>query len=292
MSAAPQLSVIIVSWNVREALRANLSRLHELAGEIPTEVFVVDNASADQSADMVRADFPWVRLIANAENRGFGAANNQAMREARGEVVLLLNPDMLVTPGALRLTHDALAGDRTIGVLGLRLTAEDGTTLHSVRRFPGFIDQLATLTKLAKAFPRLLERHLAPDFDYGTSQDIDQVRGSFFAFRRELLETVGYFDERNFFIWYEEVDLCKRTWNAGLRVHYLAADGARDFHGRSFAQVSLLTNQIRSTRSMVNYAWKWFPRWQAAILAALRPIIIAGAVVLAPLRLRTVKDKS
>jgi GT2 family glycosyltransferase len=292
MPTLPQLSVIIVSWNVREALRANLARLHELADEIPAEVFVVDNASADQSADMVRADFPWVRLIANAENRGFGAGNNQAMREARGEAVLLLNPDMLVTPGALRLAHDTVMGDRTIGVLGLRLTDEDGTTLRSVRNFPSFVDQFATLTKLAKIWPRLLDRQLAPGFDYGKSADVDQVRGSFFALRRELLETVGYFDEPNFFIWYEEVDLCKRMRNAGLRVRYLAADGARDFHGRSFAQVSLLTNQLRSTRSLVNYAWKWFPRWQAVILAALRPIIIAGAVVLAPLRLRTVKNKA
>lgn len=289
---APQLTVVIVSWNVREALRANLARLHELAGEIPTEVFVVNNASSDNSAAMVRTDFPWVRLIANAENRGFGAANNQALREARGEVVLLLNPDMLVTPGALRLAHDTLTGDQGIGVLGLRLIAEDGTTLHSVRNFPGFVDQFATLSKLAKVCPRLLDRHLAPDFDYRASRDVDQVRGSFFAFRRALLGTVGYFDEKSFFIWYEEVNFCKRVRAVGLRVRYLAAEGAHDFHGRSFAQVSLLLNQRRATRSLVNYAWKWFPRWQAVILAALRPIIIAGAVVLAPLRLRTVKHKS
>lgn len=290
--AAPQLTVIIVSWNVREALRVNLARLHELAGEIPAEVFVVDNASADGSAAMVRADFPWVRLIANAENRGFGAANNQALREASGEVVLLLNPDMLVTPGALRHTHESLMRDTGIGVLGLRLIAEDGTTLHSVRRFPGFVDQLATLTKLAKLCPRLLDRHLAPDFDYAVSQDVDQVRGSFFAFRRDLLATVGNFDEQSFFLWYEEVDYCQRVRAAGLRVRYLATEGAHDFHGRSFAQVNLLLNQRRATRSLVNYSWKWFPRWQAVILACFRPVIIAGAVVLAPLRLKTVKRKS
>jgi hypothetical protein len=290
--AKPLVSIVIVSWNVREVLRANLARLHELTGEIPAEVFVVDNASADNTADMVRTDFPWVRLIANAENRGFGAANNQAMREASGEVILLLNPDMLVTPGALRATYETLMGDPSIGVLGLRLIAEDGTTLRSVRHFPGFTDQLAILTKAAKLWPHLLDRHLATDFDYTRSQDIDQVRGSFFAFRRDLLTTVGYFDEKNFFLWYEEVDYCKRVWAAGRRVRYLATEGAHDFHGRSFAQVSLLLNQRRATRSLVNYAWKWFPRWQAMILSTLRPVIIAGAVVLSPLHLKTVKKKT
>lgn len=275
----PAVSIVIVSWNVREQLRANLRRLFDLAGEVPFEVFVVDNASSDGTAAMVRGEFPSVNLVENAENRGFAAANNQALRLASGEVVLLLNPDMIVEPGALKAAHEALVDDWDIGVLGLRLKDSQGRVHPSVRRFPGLADQLAVTLKLARFFPRLLDRHLAPDFDYARSQDVDQVRGSFFAFRRGLLGSVGYLDEENFFIWYEEVDYCRRVRAAGLKVRYLARDGATDLHGRSFGQVSHYLNQRRFTHSQVNYFRKWHPGWQTAILAAARPFGLAAAAL-------------
>lgn len=214
-----QLSVIIVSWNVRELLRANLSRLFSLKPGLGFEVLVVDNGSSDGTAGMVRRDFPSVKLIQNDWDAGFAGPNNQALRLARGEVAILLNPDMLVDPGALETTYRHLMGDRSIGVLGIRLLGQHGRPIGSVRRFPDFRSQLCIMLKLGHLFPRLLDHYMAVDFDYGRSQDVDQVRGSFFAFRRELLSSVGYLDD-GYHIWFEEVDYCLRAKAVGLRVRY------------------------------------------------------------------------
>lgn len=277
--ALPKISVIIVSWNVKGHLRENLRALFQLPDEPPFEVFVVDNASTDGSAAMVREEFPQVRLIVNADNRGFAAANNQALREVRGEVVLLLNPDMLVAPGALSEAHDLLMREREVGVLGLRLLAADGSVFRSVRRFPDIWSQLSLVLKLARLFPGGQRHYLAADFDYSRDQDVDQVRGSFFAFRRGLLLTVGFLDEKNFFIWFEEVDFCRRVRAAGLKVRYHARLGARDLSGRSFAQVRHLTNQRRLTRSLINYFRKWGQPWEVVLLLMARPVGLLGAGV-------------
>jgi len=175
--------------------------------------------------------------------------------------------------------------DRNIGVIGLRLLADDGNVLRSVRRFPTVWNQFALVLKLPRLFPRLMNRYLASDLDYSRSQDVDQVRGSFFAFRRELLQTVGYLDEKNFFIWFEEVDFCRRVLAAGLDVRYLAVTGAQDRHGRSFGQVSRYLNQRRFTASMINYFRKWGRPWEVALLRMARPFGLAGCWLADRLRL-------
>jgi GT2 family glycosyltransferase len=275
--STPKISVVIVSWNVRELLQRNLARLFSLSCRYPFEVFVVDNASHDGSAQTVRAEFPHVRLIVNDRNAGFARANNQALRLARGETIILLNPDMRVDEGALEAAHDQLTTDKSIGVLGIRLTDDSGRPIGSVRRFPDFVSQLVVILKLGHLFPKLLAHYLYADFDYGVSQDVDQVRGSFFAFRRELLDTVGYLDD-GFFVWFEEVDYCLRVKAAGLRVRYFAGATARDFVGRSAAQMTHFEKQRIFTASMIRYFDKHQPRWQGIVLRIARPFGLAMAL--------------
>lgn len=272
-----QVSVIIVTWNVRELLRANLARLFSLATPLEFEVIVVDNGSHDGTARMVRTEFPEVRLITNDWDAGFAGPNDQALRLAKGEVVVLLNPDMLVEPGALETAHAKLMRDRSIGVLGIRLVGRDGKPINSVRRFPDVWSQLCILLKLNHLFPRLLDRYHRADFRYDLSQDVDQVRGSFFAFRREMLETVGDLDS-GYHIWFEEVDYCKRVREAGLRVRYCAEATAQDYVGRGVAQMSHWEKQRIFTASMVRYFRKWHPGWRAWLIAAARPIGLLAAL--------------
>jgi hypothetical protein len=227
------ISIVIVSWNVREHLKANLARLFSLSDSATREIFIVDNASSDGSVDMLRRDFPQAQLITNDENLGFAKACNQALKLARGKVIILLNPDMLVETGALDKVLAKLEADKSIGVLGIKLTDQAGTPLRTVRRFPDVWSQLLIIFKLRKFFPGINRAYECLDFDYARSQDVDQVRGSFFAFRRELLDSVGFLDER-FFIWFEEVDYCRRVKQAGLRVHYFAETSAQDIVGASF----------------------------------------------------------
>ncbi len=272
----PDISVIIVSWNVRELLRANLTRLFSLKTDANIEVFVVDNYSHDGTAWMVRKEFPQVHLITNAWDAGFAGPNDQALRLAKGDICILLNPDMLVDEGAFERAAKELIQDRGIGVLGIKLIGQNGKPVSNVRRFPTFGSQLAILLKLQHLFPSLVARYMATDFDYDRSQDVDQVRGSFFAFRREMLERVGYLDD-GYHIWFEEVDFCKRVKAKGLRVRYCADARARDYVGKSASQMSRLSAQRIFTASMVRYFRKWHPSWQAYTIAALRPIALASA---------------
>ncbi len=256
-SDTPKLSVIIVSWNVRDLLQKNLTQLHVLQqSEGPFEVYVVDNGSHDGSARMIREDFSWVHLIHNDYNAGFAHACNQALAHVQGEVVVLLNPDMFVDAGTFFRTHQELTQRHDIGVLGVRLLDDQGNVISSVRRDPTVFNQLAILLKLPRLFPTMNRRYLCADLDLSLSQDVEQVRGSYFAFRREILARVGLFDER-FFLWFEEVDFCRRVRLHGFLVRYCADVTCRDFFGRSFAQVSVFKKQRMFFTSALKYFLKW-----------------------------------
>ncbi len=271
ISPIPQISIIIVSWNVRALLEANLRRLFSLSCPYRFEVFVVDNGSHDDSARMVREQFPQVHLITNDWDAGFAGPNNQALRLARGEVVVLLNPDMLVEEGALQKTYEMLRQDHTIGVLGIRLNHGDGKPIENVRHFPDLASQLAVLLKYSHVFPRVMDHYLCRNFDYARSQEVDQVRGSYFAFRRALLDSIGFLDA-GYHIWFEEVDYCKRVKAAGLRVWYESSVCARDFVGRGMSQMKHLEKQRIFSASMIRYFQKWHPWWQTGLLILARPI--------------------
>ncbi len=273
---APKITIIIVHWNVRELLRQNLARLFSLRAEIPFEVIVVDNDSHDGATQMIRKEFPWVRVMINDWNAGFAVAMNQAIRRARGEVIIALNPDMIVGEHTLMRVWEELMMHPNIGALGVKLRTAAGELMPSVRRDPGFADQLAILLKLPhfKLAKRVLDHHHATDMDYGLSQAVEQVRGSFLAVRRDVAEIVGPWDER-FFIWFEDVDYCWRVREAGYQVWYLADVSCQDAVGRSFAQVSTARKQRLFTQSMARYFGKWSAWWQAAIIWTLRPLAIA-----------------
>lgn len=275
----PDISIVIVSWNVRELLRANLQRLLSLNSPYRSEIFVVDNDSHDGTAYMVRNEFPSVHLITNNWDAGFAGPNNQALRLAKGKVVILLNPDMLVEEGALEKTYDKLMTEKDIGVLGIKLLNKEGQPIGSVRRYPDFLSQLAIILKIGHLFPAVLDHYLYKDFDYSKSQDVDQVRGSFFAFRRELLDTVGYLDA-GYHIWFEEVDYCLRAKQHGMRIHYFADAVARDYVGKGVAQMKHLEKQQIFTASMVRYFKKWKPWWQTALLMAARPFGLFAAFLM------------
>ncbi len=287
----PDVSIIIVSWNVRELLKANLALLFEHKTRHAFEVIVVDNGSNDGTARMIRETFPAVHLIQNDANRGFAFACNQALRAARGAVFILFNPDMLMGEGAIDHAFDTLLAHKDTGVLGVKLVGSDGSIVPSVRRDPSLPDQLAILLKLPHLFARLTDRYLARDFDYSRSQNVEQIRGSFFAFRRDVMERVGALDADNFFVWYEEVDYCRRVRKAGYRVWYSAQVACTDLVGQGFKQQSVRVKQARFSRSMAHYFRKWHKPWQAWIIYALRPVAIAMGAVADLFRLRSSHGK-
>lgn len=275
-----KVSIIICSLNVREILRENLTKLFAQPIASSYEVIVIDNGSVDETTAMLKTDFKNVHRIRNEKNTGFAFACNQGLTVASGDILLLLNPDMIVGVGAIDHVVNLLESRKDIGVVGVRLNRPDGTLVESVRRDPQFIDQLAILLKLPHLFPRLVEKYLAKDFDYSTSQLVDQVRGSFFAFRRDVLNTVGLFDAKNFFVWFEEVDYCKRVRDAGFTIWYAGDVSCTDLVGQTFRQQSARLKQSRFSKSLARYFWKWHPKYQAVIFFALRPLVIlVGALI-------------
>lgn len=214
------VSVIVVSFNTRGLLRDCLESVCKQDG-VSMEVLVVDNASRDGSALMVLAEFPQVRLTASRENLGFAGANNVAFAQARGRYVVLLNSDAFLGPQTLRHAVEQMDAEPGIGLLGGLLLGRDGAWQPSARLFPSVVNEILTFTGLSGRFrnSRLFGRVDRTWADPKERTDTDWVPGAFAVIRREVLESVGYFDER-FFLYYEEVDLCRRIKAAGYRIAY------------------------------------------------------------------------
>jgi GT2 family glycosyltransferase len=278
-NAQKDLTIVTVPWNSREVLVQNLETLFQSTGDVAFDVVAVDNASHDGSAELIRERFPQVQVIANAANRGFSAACNQGIALSHARHVLLLNPDMRVTPEALQKTVAYLDAHPEVGVMGAKLIGSDGKTIPHIRRFPTFWDQLATLLKLPHFFPHLLDTYLGKDLDLEKEQFVDSVRGSYFAINRTALDKLGGLDER-YFIWFEEVDYCKQVYAAGLKVAYVPSIIAHDLVGRSFAQRDSYWKQKNFTRSMVTYFKKWHAGWRGMVLASVRLLMVGLAWVM------------
>ncbi|HEC34789.1 MAG TPA: glycosyltransferase family 2 protein [Chloroflexi bacterium] len=246
------LSVVIVNWNVRELLRRCL---HSILPNLPTcqlEIIVVDNASTDGSVEMVRAEFPSVHLIANADNRGFPAANNQGIAVAQGCYVLLLNPDTEVVDDALATMVAFADAHPDVGIVGPQLLNPDGSVQSSRRRFPTLATAFFESTWLERCAPhRLLERYYVLDRPDEVVQDVDWVTGAAMMARREVIEQVGPLDE-GFFMYSEELDWCRRFRDAGWRVVYLPAAQIVHHVGKSSEQV-LPARHIHFQTSKVRY---------------------------------------
>ena len=257
------LSIIIVSWNVREKLEDNLKAIYSSLGGFSYEVFVVDNNSHDESAEMVREKFPQVKLIANLNNLGFAKANNQAIKEAKGDFILLLNPDMKVFPETLRDSLSWAKKNEQAAVSGFKLVNKEGKIIKQVRRFPSLFDQLMITIKFAYFFPKLLNlnNYIVSDFDYEKDSKVDSIRGAFFLINRKVYQKVSgldrpYLDER-YFIWFEEVDFCRQIQELGAEVWYSSAAKCLDYTGASFSQVKRGTTQRYFRDSMLLYFKKW-----------------------------------
>lgn len=201
-------SVIIPVWNGRRDLPACLAALAALDYSAGVEVIAVDNASADGSAELVAADFPWVRLVRNDANRGFGGACNQGLRLAEGEMLVLLNQDTMVAPGWLAGLAAALESDPRIGAAGSKAHYPDGSIQHA----GGVVDVQGLGAHRGYRRP--------DQGGYDALEDVDYVTGAALAVRRAAYVEVGGLDDGFGMAYFEDVDWCYRIRAAGWRVVY------------------------------------------------------------------------
>jgi GT2 family glycosyltransferase len=215
------VSVVIVSLNTRDILRECLQSIERESGGLRVEVLVVDNHSHDGSQEMVEREFTGVCLIRSEVNLGFGAANNLAFKAARGRYVVLLNSDAFLCPNSLRLAVEHMDRQPNTGLGGGRLVGRDFSWQPSARMFPCILTDLFVLTGLAQKYPksRLFGRFDRTWADPMTPAEVDWVPGAFSIIRSEVLAEVGPFDP-DFFLYSEEVDLCRRIKKAGYSIRY------------------------------------------------------------------------
>lgn len=235
------LSIIIVNYNVKEFLLNLLQSIRNAINNIAAEIIVVDNASDDGSVELLKEKYSDVKLIINEVNVGFGAANNQALKIARGKYFLLINPDTIVKEN----TFDEMIGffERTpdTGIAGCKVLNPDGTLQLACRRgFPGPWTSFTKVMGLSKIFPnsRLFARYNLTYLDENQTYEVDAVSGAFMMMRRELYEKIGGFDPQ-FFMYGEDLDLCYRSQKNGFKVYYLHTTEVIHYKGESTKRSSL-----------------------------------------------------
>ncbi len=233
-----QVSVCIVNWNTREHLGACLASLQQHGLGSDMEVLVVDNASSDGSADMVREQYPWVRLYAEDENLGYAAGNNIALREATGQYLLLLNPDITITPGAISALLRFLESHPQAGAVAPKLVHPDGSLQLTCRSFPDPDVIIYEALGLSRLFPRSRSfgKYRMSWWDYTDMRTVDQPMASALLLLRDALDEIGLMDE-SFPIFFNDVDLCRRLWDAGWEVWFTPETSMVHEGGASTRQV-------------------------------------------------------
>lgn len=273
-----RLSIITVTWNAAEYIGQQIASVKAGAGEMAFEHIIVDNGSTDGTKDVV-SQWSHIQLIQNKENLGFAAANNRGVEAATGEYVLFLNPDMTVAAGSLQTLVHWMEGKKQVGLASVRLEDEYGV-LHAdavPRRFPTLRDQLAIVLKLARIFPGFVGHYMMNGFDETQEQVVDSVRGAFMLLRRETIDEIGFGFDPRYFVWFEDVDLCKEVQHLGLSVVYTPVISCVDHVGKAFNKQPLFPKQVRFARSMIAYFQKWHPWYQATLLAIAWAPVLGGA---------------
>ncbi len=224
--AEVDVSVILVNYNTAHLLQRCMDALRLAARGLSLQVVLVDNASQDGSPALIRRDFPELTLIESGGNLGFGRANNLALPHCRGRHILLLNTDAFVEEATVIEAVRCLDGDTKVGVVGVRLMGDDGLQQPSCRYFPTPLNLFLQKTGLDRWFSGVRGVD-DPHWNPAVTADCDWVPGCFLLTRRSIVEAIGLFDPR-FFLYSEEVDLCRRIKAAGWKIRYLA--GVRAVH--------------------------------------------------------------
>ena len=225
------VSVIIVSYKTRDLLRKCLDSVCEALRDIDNDVIVVDNCSCDGTLEMIKSDFAWVHLIGNSKNRGFAAANNQALRIAKGRYIVLLNPDTVVLPGAFDTAYKFLNERTDVGALGCQILNRNETLqLSCASEFPSIHFILGSMIVRATGISSILDRFfpnlhypfkwwLTPD-DHQHLSEVAHITGVCLWVRKEVFDAVGLLDEQ-YFMYFEETELCYRIRKKGWKIFYL-----------------------------------------------------------------------
>lgn len=270
-----EISVVIVSWNARGLLRACLQSIRDHGGGCVGEVIVVDNASADASAAMVRDEFPEVQLIETGANLGFARANNIGVARARGPLLALVNSDVEVRPGCFEALARCMQADPRAGLAGPRIVDVHGGTQGSCRRMPTVWNMLCRALAIDRVFSRhaLLSGHEMRHFAHDSRTQAEVLSGCFWLARASAVAQVGLLDER-FFFYMEDVDWCRRFAAAGWRLVFEPSATALH-HGGGSSGNAPLRYSVQYLRANLAY-WRKYHGMPGGLLFRLLALLHHG----------------
>jgi hypothetical protein len=253
-----KLSIVIICWNDWKLIEDCLRSIFKNTNQTEYEVIVSDNGSTDGSVERIRAEFPLVRVVENRANLGFAKGNNAGIREARGEYVLILNPDTIIHPGSLDRWIQFADKHPEVGAFGCRVQNPDGSYQESGRPFPTVRRCLiaALCLRPLAYFGRGLLSDRYEGWKGDTEREIDWQSGCCVMFRGDLLKQVGGFDEQ-FFFHFEEVDLCYRVWKAGYTIRFTPEAVITHLGGQSVGRFPIRF-ALETSRSRYRYFYKHF----------------------------------
>jgi GT2 family glycosyltransferase len=233
----PTLSIVILNFKTSGLLRQCLRGIATSEDQVTKEVIVVDNASRDGSVEMVTADFPDVRVIASPMNGGFASGMNLGLRHAQGKYVVLLNTDVAIMDKPFDRLVAFMDQHPRVGLAGPKLLNPDSSVQDSCYRFPAWYIPILRRTPLGSLprFRKNLRSYLMRDFSHAENVTVDWLLGAFLIARADAIATVGLLDER-FFLYFEDVDWCRRFWSAGWEVMYVADVHVVHYHKRESAE--------------------------------------------------------
>jgi len=261
------LSIVIVNHNQKELLKECLRNIQEAGINFDYEIIVVDNASSDKSLELLskfEIQNSKFKNICNNANVGFARGVNQGIKNSLGEYILILNPDVVALPGSIEKMVKFMEQNPECGICGPKLINPDGSTQKSCRRFPKWYTPLVRRTFLKQIMffgKRHDEWYLMKDFDHQKNQEVDWLMGAALLVRRSALEKVGLMDER-YFLYFEDTDWCRRFWQNGYKVYYLAEVKMYHYHRRLSAPRGFLKSLFSKFTwihllSAIKYFYKW-----------------------------------
>ncbi len=266
-----KLTTVICNYNTRIDLARALESLTATTGDLTHEIIVVDNASQDGSADMVRAQFPTVQVLESGANLWFSGGNNLGMRAAQGDYVLILNPDTIIPPGALATLAQYLDEHPAVGAVTPRMTFADGVLQRNCSRFPEFVDNVLGYTFLGALFAGWRDRRRAwmwyADWDRKSTRAIEVAPGSCIMARRAILNQIDHFDTR-LKLFFTDDDLCRQIAGTGAEIHYVADVPIIHDEHASLKQVPRLTQRVY-WEDLLAYTCKYHGVLRAWLLAVL-----------------------
>jgi len=261
-----KLSIIIVSYNVKDFLVQCLNSIYRSEFDNTFEIIVIDNDSFDGTSNEIKRLFPDVKYIQNENNEGFSKAVNKAINKASGQYICLLNPDVIVNKNCLSQLMHKISSNKDIGCIGPKILNSDGTVQHSCKRsFPTPMSAFFRLFGLDKIFPKskFFSSYNLTYLDSNKTHHVDSISGAFMMFPKKILDLIGIFDER-FFMFAEDIDFCHRIKDAGFKVIYFPKSEIIHYKGESVksSQFDMVSVFYESMELYFNKYSKRHFRWK------------------------------